>query len=465
MRGMYAAMVSGCLRRWCLLACFALCCPVLSWAAGTDLAVVRQVSSGWDVVYKATAGSAEAWGSRAVSAGASLGDVVIADSGALTWGGSSAAPGISSVTASRAVPWSAVARGAARLLPVVGAAAVGYEVWTAMRCHFADGSISCDPGKDVDPDGPSAELYKVGVDKNYFASTADAVCALAVTALKSLDGSVAGGYADTSLGQCIFTYSNSLSKSNAPYKHLACSSGYIVDRDSWKCVAGTASCTPSAYDGKCATGEYSSKTEDEATSMFEKFGDAAKAKAVQIIEQALGKKIKIDTGSVSLIGPVSRVGLSTSSVTTGPSGSTTVTKTPTYNYTYNTTNEGAKITYNTTNNYTTTVTNTAGDTTTTTTTETDAEEQKTDCDKNPDAVACVEFGEVDDEDVNKVDKSVTVAAESVALPSGCPAPVTVAGYTLSYDAACTFSRGVSPFVIAAAGIMAALIVIRSVQGA
>lgn len=453
MRGMYAAVVSGCVRRWCLLVGFALCCPVLSWASSAgDLANVRQISSGWDVVYKATTGAAEAWGSRSYSAAATAGEVAVSDYANLTFLGRSAAPGIA-VTVTRTVAWGAVARAAAVILPIAGTAAAGYEIWTALRCKQETGSIFCDPGSDVSTSGSgSTSEHNVFIGSPPYAGYQ----------------TVSGWWAAQGMER------------ECPSSQGYTSGTYTMFNDKTitvTCVKQATVCSdgslPSTWDMKCSTGHLVKMSVDEAAALMQQYGGttkgasgkSAKDQAVAIVKDAVSRGVKVETGSATATGPASQVGQSTSSTTTGPNGTSTVTKTPTYNYTYNTTNEGAKITYNTTNSYTTTVTNTAGDTTTTTTTETDAEEQKTDCDKNPDAVACVEFGEVDDEDVNKVDKSVTVAAESVALPSGCPAPVTVAGYTLSYDAACTFSRGVSPFVIAAAGIMAALIVIRSVQGA
>lgn len=180
-------------------------------------------------------------------------------------------------------------------------------------------------------------------------------------------------------------------------------------------------------------------------------------KAPDIWGKGLPGGIPDSAGGPTVSGPSSTPG--GSSTTTGPTG--TVTTTITNNYTY----QGDTITI--TESKTTTTTSPSGDVTTEETVS-DKPPDKEDvdpCKANPDALGCIKLGEVPDETIEKVTRHVAVSAEAVNLPSQCPAPITAAGYSLSFDAACDFSEGVHPFILAAAALMAAMIVIRSIQGA
>lgn len=93
------------------------------------------------------------------------------------------------------------------------------------------------------------------------------------------------------------------------------------------------------------------------------------------------------------------------------------------------------------------------------------EEQQSLCEKHPDIVACAKMDEVEPEDVNNEDKTLTITPkggwgnESAA----CPAPVTkqVAGLSLemSWQPFCDFASGIRPVVIAMAWLSAALMVL------
>lgn len=180
-------------------------------------------------------------------------------------------------------------------------------------------------------------------------------------------------------------------------------------------------------------------------------------KAPDIWGDALPGGIPDSSGSPSVTGPSSSPG--SSSTTTGPSGS--ITTTTVNNFTY----QGDTITI--TQSTVTTTTSPTGETTTEETVSDKApdKEEVDPCKQNPDSLGCIKLGEVPDEEVTKLTREVSVTAEAVNLPAQCPAPIEAAGYSLSFDAACDFSEGVHPFVLAAAALMAGLIVIRSIQGA
>lgn len=460
MRFLYAALVARFMHGWGRAFCFVLCYSSLSVAnAGmtTDVALPRVVKSGWDVVYQATVGGVPASGGIGprtyTPAGDVWGDVLQTEKGWLTRDGAftRTAPSVEA-TITRRVPWASVSRIAAKTLPVVGAASLAYDIWTALRCKFEDGQIKCDDG--VPPNisqGGTIQKYqwKNTNGGDWFDS--------AVQACTPFEGyTFTVTYFSADSAGCMNQYNQQMS---SVYRALR-----TVE------AGGDISCpNPSHFvgvDGKCPTGNYSPKSEDDAADHFGKNAPkvpGASEKAPGIVSEGDKHGKGAPAGEPSITGPASQQGPASNQTTTGPSGTTTVTTQPTYNYTYG----PYSVTYTTTNVTTQTVTNNAGDTITNTTTETDAQpkDERSECEKNPDTVGCTPLGEVPDEEVTKLTREVSVTAEAVNLPAQCPAPIDAAGYSLSFDAACDFSEGVHPFVLAAAALMAGLIVIRSIQGA
>ncbi len=90
---------------------------------------------------------------------------------------------------------------------------------------------------------------------------------------------------------------------------------------------------------------------------------------------------------------------------------------------------------------------------------------KTDCDKNPNAVACLEMGDVpDNESLINIERPI----QSITLPNlpqsmGCPAPLSISigghSITISYQPFCDYAEAFRPLVIAGAWLTAAFIIV------
>ena len=93
------------------------------------------------------------------------------------------------------------------------------------------------------------------------------------------------------------------------------------------------------------------------------------------------------------------------------------------------------------------------------------EQEQSLCEKHPDIVACAKMDEVEPEDVNNEDKTLTITPKGGwgSESAACPAPVTkqVAGLSLemSWQPFCDFASGIRPVVIAMAWLSAALMVL------
>lgn len=470
MRSIYAALVArfmhGCGRAFC----FVLCCAALNPAfAGktTDVAFPRVVQSGWDVVYNATVGAAPSTGSIGprtyTLAGDVWGDVLQTEKGWLTRSGAfdRTAPSIEA-TITRRVPWSSVARIATKTLGVVGVASIGYDIWTALRCKFEDGQIKCDPGVDPDITNGIITVYKWhDAQGSYSWETGAGLFDTPLAACPARPGFNLQSlvFSGDAFAECKY------SDTNGNLNTMG-----FVRRISTQREGSEVKCPNPAFvpgvDGKCPTGNFEPKSEDDAADHFGKNAGKvpnANDKVPGIVAEGDKTGQGAPAGEPKITGPSSQQGKPETETVTGPNGTTTSTKVPTYNYTYGPSN----VTYTTTTVTTQNVTNNAGDTITNTTTQSDAPEQdkRSECEKSPDTVGCTPLGEVPDEEVTKLTRDVAVSAETVSLPAQCPAPFEAAGYSLSFDAACDFSEGVHPFVLAVAALMAGLIVIRSIQGA
>lgn len=219
---------------------------------------------------------------------------------------------------------------------------------------------------------------------------------------------------------------------------------------------------PGTYsDGKCITGRYESATESQVSSRIAPFVNSSPSNAAKAVVQSGGS---INSSEFTTTGPASQIGSPTSSTTTAPTGTTTTTTTPTYNYTYS----GDKITYSTTNTTTTNTCTGAGSCSTTSTSTTPSPSTPQDpndpCTANPDRIGCGKLGEVPDAPITPVQKSITVAEESVSLPSGCPADIALpGGRVISYATACDSAQKMAPLVIAAGVLSALLIAVAAIR--
>ncbi len=126
--------------------------------------------------------------------------------------------------------------------------------------------------------------------------------------------------------------------------------------------------------------------------------------------------------SISVSGPQSQTSDPSVSTKTGPAGTVTTTTTNNYQYNY------AGDTINYTVNQTTVTQPTAPDGTTETTTETsDKTPEKTNCELYPKSIGCMELGEAEEGEIPEREEELELSPEDVALPSGCPADLSLPG--------------------------------------
>lgn len=213
-------------------------------------------------------------------------------------------------------------------------------------------------------------------------------------------------------------------------------------------------------DGKCMTGRYDPRTTDAAA------GTLAAAMTVAAVKDYISKGPVVapvpTVGTPTISGPASQTGtpVTTSTTTTAPNGTVTTVNnvsTPVYNYTYG----GNTITVD--NSVRTTNTTNIGGATTVTETQTD-EPSDPQCKEFPNSLGCLQLGELPDAPITPVQKSITVAEESVSLPSGCPADISLpGGRVISYATACDSAQKMAPLVIAAGVLSALLIAVAAIR--
>lgn len=170
----------------------------------------------------------------------------------------------------------------------------------------------------------------------------------------------------------------------------------------------------------------------------------------EVTAQPIEKEVTVDTEKT---------------VTQNPDGTTTTTETTTKNW------GGAGGSGSSTTTKETTC-DAAGNCTTTESTTGDeepTEEQKSECELNPDAVGCAELGEVTDADLDTDSVPVDADAQSGwgAADAACPAPrvVSVLGMSVPIDNSllCEFLEGIRFAVVGAFGIVAAMVFIGGLR--
>lgn len=157
--------------------------------------------------------------------------------------------------------------------------------------------------------------------------------------------------------------------------------------------------------------------------------------------------------TTKLEGPARLEDTPTTRTTTRPDGSTATSTTQNI---YNVSYDQRQF------NWSTTTVNTAEDGTVTE--ESDKPKEKTQCELTPNAVGCMELGEPPSGEVEKRTEVLSFSAESISLPSGCPAPVSLpGGKVVDYSPICQTASSFRPFVIAAAAMSACLMVLAAVR--
>lgn len=175
----------------------------------------------------------------------------------------------------------------------------------------------------------------------------------------------------------------------------------------------------------------------------------------QVVEE-LAEKVPMKTEQPVLSGPASVT--APPKVTTKPDG-TVQTETKTHNITYQ----------GNTYNYVTTSTTNEGDTTTTVQNDLPKEDPKTDCEKNPGAVGCLEVGTIPSVDLpgSTVNVSANPQGGWGADSGGCPAPrvVDVLGQAVTIDNSilCQFLSGIRFAVIGAFGLVAVMVFVGGLR--
>ncbi len=221
---------------------------------------------------------------------------------------------------------------------------------------------------------------------------------------------------------------------------------------------------PPGPDGKCPVGRYNAVpiTPGDAASKVAAHPPEDPTPWVQPTKDAIDTGGQSVPAGITTTGPTSQTGTPTSKTTTGGSPSQTVTETSTPTYTYN--YAGDTITYNTsvtnvTNNITTGTT-----TTTTTTTPAPTPQEPTDpCTANPDRIGCLKLGSTPTDTVPTKAPNINYSAESVGLPSGCPADQVIAGKAYSFGPICAAATDARPWVIVGAIFSALMLMLAGVR--
>lgn len=185
------------------------------------------------------------------------------------------------------------------------------------------------------------------------------------------------------------------------------------------------------------------------------------------LRRVLDSGVPVDAGNVTLTGPATASGPSSTSTKQikdaggNVTGTQTVTNSTTYNITY------AGNTYNVNSVTTTTTVNPDGTSTVETKNEPKPTEKDppTDCDKYPDSLGCVSLGTPTSDTLNKSTRAVSVVATAFASSSGCPAPLSFAvrgsSYSISYQPICDRLIVLKVLFLAIAGVLAAYILADS----
>lgn len=389
---------------------------------------------------------------------AAIGEVLIKDSVIARVGAANA-----SMYAVKAVPWLGVLTLAAKALPFVGAAAMAYSIYDALRCHKSDNGsagLSCDPGK------PSS------MQKAYcFYPSTGRICSPSPMGASMLIAAIAyNGYqtspgpdttcvqAGTGIKGCYVRYWVDMPDPKDTVYHWA--KFEPAEEQALNCddnKVGT-TYTPSQLgpDGKCTSLAPTVNTSPEdAAAKVMPYAKPADAPAIlpQIapyVDISPYAEPRPAVGPASVTGPVETT---TTQPATGPAQTTT--QTPVYNITYS----GDTYTYTTVNN----TVNPDGSTKTETK---PVDDTKSPCEQNPNTVGCAELGTPPAADsIPNAPVSITYSPTLFSGAAGCPAAVplnfTIAGmsksFNISYDPLCDIMSRLAPIFLALGAASAALI--------
>lgn len=168
----------------------------------------------------------------------------------------------------------------------------------------------------------------------------------------------------------------------------------------------------------------------------------------------------IETDPLEVTGPATVQQPATTTTVTAPNGQP---QTTTQQVTNHITYQGDTFTWS---NVTVT---TAPDGTVTVQDERPQEEEKSECEKNPNVLGCAELDDVADSEVGKKDIPVTWTVDTGwGVAAQCPAPKVLSlngeAVQFSYQPLCDYLTGLRPIVLAVSALVAAFIFIAAVRG-
>ena len=368
--------------------------------------------------------------------------IALQDKVLLTVGGE-----VITATAARNLATAAIARGAVKAIPFVGAASLALDVWKAAGCKYEDAKIKCDAGSTPGP--VPGSLWQPA---SYPGCKRETILAAMQCTMPS--GQTLVGFAVVSQTATNATVSYKVQYSGGA---VSGTNGYNLSKVSGT-VTGCAGGVEPFLNGKCPTG-----TVDvcDATCIEAKFAQGIAlqpaSKLPAVAKEAIEAGQAIDSSPLSLTGPATSP-VPKAVTTTGPSGTTTTTTTNNYQY------EGDRVTYNQTS--VTNVTNNAGDIiSTTTTTDSAPEDERAECEKHPETVGCAEFDTPEGE-IPKDSMSVDFQEENLFGAGACPADGFLAigvigGQTMKvvdWTTMCNFALPMRGLILALASVSAFFIV-------
>lgn len=262
----------------------------------------------------------------------------------------------------RAVPWSGVARAVGRAMPLAAGGMLIYDLYSLLRCrNTASGSAECDDGTEPSPrevvvycnegtcGNPGTATYSSAPEAFNALSRATRLC---MTSSVCYDEPTRNAVATSADPAPTSTNSGGV-QVHGTYTYPGgsfqfSSSVFFLRRIEQRCpaVPGNESPHPN-IDGKCPTGQYVPKTEDQLGQKVEDHAD--KSKAVDMAREAMNKGVDfqgyVNPQPGTIGGPATAAGPTSTTTTTNPGGGTTTqTKGDQYNITYT----ANSYTYNTT---------------------------------------------------------------------------------------------------------------------
>lgn len=251
------------------------------------------------------------------------------------------------------------------------------------------------------------------------------------------------------------SYPNVATVGASPTTSLVCPAAPGYDDPTYHVAGG-----PPNWEGRCPKGVYHVPTEDELTAKLAPVYPAAQHS--DVVREALEKKTDLSPllQPQVVTGPASVTQSPTTSTTTSPTGTPQTTTTTTTNH----------ITYQGSTFSWTTVNNTTYPDGSTKSEDKPPEDQKSECEMNPEAVGCQKLDEPDAEDIGTRDIPVSFNANPGwgAADASCPAPraVTVLGVPVEIDntLVCQFLSGIRFAIIGVSALVAGLIFVGGFRG-